>query len=118
MSNEELQEKYADTFLKIEWLRKVLVLYERDDADISKKALGERLVEFAAIQLEIQFRLVSGAAAGRWCTGTPEHEGVYLTECTSGVEYYAVCSYRKYEWSNKGVLRWMEIPGEKYGGAE
>lgn len=122
MTNNELQNRYADVYMEIEWLRKVLALYECDDADISKKALGERLVEFAAIQLEVQMRLVSGATAGRWRTGEPEHDGLYLVDYLEikHPQNFRTCLYEKIDgWiSEYEVIRWMELPGEKYGGAE
>jgi len=55
-------------------------------------------------------------AASPWRTGKPEHTGRYLCDYGDGI-YNTSFGFGGWAWT-KEVIRWMEIPGVKYGGAE
>jgi len=84
MSNEELEERYADIFMTVEVLRKVFLASTPGAESVSKKTLGKRLVEFQAIQLEVQMRLINGAAE----PASPWRTGVSLAEAEIMIERY------------------------------
>ena len=98
--------------------------YAQKEADAFVELYGAAFNDHREIRMELEYRRNTKLEPpSPWRTGEPEYAGTYLVDTgeENGVDRFLTNYFDPDGWGwvgDSGIIRWMEIPGEKYGGAE